>query len=191
VGIASQSRAGVRAPNSLGPWLVSQAGLAGSTSTGCSLPEFTWRSCWALPALRFTRAAALKRSPSTRPSSTAWPSRGSTTCWGDDSPTMGGGGTPFENVGGRLAAEMAQQASALSETGRIRQGHGKVLAAATGARGAAPAGGPVSATAPGIGAGFFGTKGKGKSFIYVVDMSGSMYGDRFARAKSELIKVDQ
>jgi hypothetical protein len=41
---------------------------------------------------------------------------------------------------------------------------------------------------PGLGAGFFGTQGKGQSFVYVVDMSGSMGGDRFRRAIAELMR---
>lgn len=36
------------------------------------------------------------------------------------------------------------------------------------------------------GGGFFGTAAAGKSFVYVVDMSQSMEGDRFRRAKAEL-----
>jgi hypothetical protein len=42
--------------------------------------------------------------------------------------------------------------------------------------------------APGLGVGFFGTQGKGASFVYVVDMSGSMAGDRFRRAIGELMR---
>jgi hypothetical protein len=41
---------------------------------------------------------------------------------------------------------------------------------------------------PGLGAGFFGSKGEGRTFVFVVDMSGSMYGQRFERAKAELIR---
>ncbi|HTI50793.1 MAG TPA: VWA domain-containing protein [Planctomycetaceae bacterium] len=41
---------------------------------------------------------------------------------------------------------------------------------------------------PGLGAGFFGTQGKGQSFVYIVDMSGSMAGDRFRRAIEELMR---
>jgi hypothetical protein len=40
---------------------------------------------------------------------------------------------------------------------------------------------------PGLGAAFFGSQGAGKTFIYIVDMSGSMYGGRFERARRELI----
>jgi hypothetical protein len=49
-------------------------------------------------------------------------------------------------------------------------------------------GGEGGGRAPGLGAGFFGAKGAGKSFVYVVDMSGSMKGERFRRALSELIR---
>ena len=38
----------------------------------------------------------------------------------------------------------------------------------------------------GLGAAFFGSQAAGKTFVYVVDMSGSMYGPRFERAKTEL-----
>ena len=38
------------------------------------------------------------------------------------------------------------------------------------------------------GIGFFGTYTEGKSVVYVVDMSGSMGGRRFSRAKQELVK---
>jgi len=41
---------------------------------------------------------------------------------------------------------------------------------------------------PGLGAAFFGSQAEGKSFVYVVDMSGSMFGPRFERAKTELCK---
>jgi len=57
-----------------------------------------------------------------------------------------------------------------------------------GGSGGGSGGGTGIGQGPGIGAGFFGTKGAGKSFIYIVDMSGSMYGDRFTRAKAELVK---
>lgn len=40
----------------------------------------------------------------------------------------------------------------------------------------------------GLGAGFFGSKGEGRSFVYVVDMSQSMAGGRFRRAIAELIR---
>jgi uncharacterized protein with von Willebrand factor type A (vWA) domain len=39
-----------------------------------------------------------------------------------------------------------------------------------------------------MGPGFFGTQGEGRSFIYIVDMSGSMGGDRFQRAIAEMIR---
>jgi len=40
---------------------------------------------------------------------------------------------------------------------------------------------------PELGAAFFGSQGAGKTFVYIVDMSGSMYGARFERARKELI----
>ena len=40
---------------------------------------------------------------------------------------------------------------------------------------------------PGLGAAFFGSQGAGKTFVYIVDMSGSMYGARCERARKELI----
>ncbi len=41
---------------------------------------------------------------------------------------------------------------------------------------------------PEVGIGFFGTRGSGRSVVFVVDMSGSMEGARFIRAQQELIK---
>lgn len=38
----------------------------------------------------------------------------------------------------------------------------------------------------GVGPGFFGAQGEGRTFIYIVDMSGSMAGKRFQRALAEL-----
>jgi len=106
---------------------------------------------------------------------------------GDDSPTMGGGGTPFE-TSSTLAADMAQQASELSELGEFAKMAMGGSGSGGGGSGGGTGGGSGTGHGPGIGAGFFGTKGAGKSFIYVVDMSGSMYGDRFSRAKAELVK---
>lgn len=103
---------------------------------------------------------------------------------GDNIPS--GGGTPFESSA-TLAAEMAQQASQLSELSEFAQGMAG-SGRGDGGSGGGSGGGTGVGQGPGIGAGFFGTKGAGKSFIYVVDMSGSMYGDRFNRAKSELSK---
>lgn len=40
---------------------------------------------------------------------------------------------------------------------------------------------------PGLGAAFFGSKGSGKTFVYIVDMSFSMEGSRFKRAIRELM----
>ncbi|MSR59432.1 MAG: VWA domain-containing protein [Planctomycetaceae bacterium] len=41
---------------------------------------------------------------------------------------------------------------------------------------------------PELAAGFFGSKGEGRSFVYVVDMSQSMAGARFRRALAELVR---
>jgi hypothetical protein len=106
---------------------------------------------------------------------------------GDDSLTMGGGGTPFETSSAQ-AAEMAQQASELSELGEFARMGMAGSNSGDGGSGGGSGGGTGIGQGPGIGAGFFGTKGAGKSFVYVVDMSGSMYGDRFTRAKAELVK---
>jgi len=100
---------------------------------------------------------------------------------------MGGGGTPFE-TSSTLAADMAQQASELSELGEFAKMGMAGSGSGGGGSGGGTGGGSGIGHGPGIGAGFFGTKGAGKSFIYVVDMSGSMYGDRFSRAKAELVK---
>ncbi len=101
--------------------------------------------------------------------------------------TMGGGGTPFQ-TSSNLAEEMAQQASQFSELGEFVKMGGGSSNSGDGGSGGGTGGGSGIGHGPGLGAGFFGTKGAGKSFIYIVDMSGSMYGDRFSRAKAELIK---
>jgi hypothetical protein len=105
---------------------------------------------------------------------------------GDDSLAMGGGGTPFETSASQ-AAEMARQASDLSDMGEFVRGVAG-SSGGDGGSGGGSGGGTGIGHGPGIGAGFFGTKGAGKSFIYIVDMSGSMYGERFTRAKAELVK---
>lgn len=46
----------------------------------------------------------------------------------------------------------------------------------------------VGELGPGGGVGFFGTSARGKSFVFVVDCSGSMQGSRFERAIKELRK---
>ncbi len=46
----------------------------------------------------------------------------------------------------------------------------------------------IGGTGTGGGVGFFGTTARGRSFVFVVDCSGSMQGDRFRRAVEELKK---
>jgi hypothetical protein len=48
--------------------------------------------------------------------------------------------------------------------------------------------GGMGGIGPGGGVGFFGTSARGRSFVFVVDCSGSMKGTRFQRAVSELRK---
>lgn len=57
-----------------------------------------------------------------------------------------------------------------------------------GGNGGTDGGGQGGGGPGGPGIGFFGAKAAGNSFIYVVDMSGSMQGGRFDRAISELIR---
>jgi hypothetical protein len=104
---------------------------------------------------------------------------------GKDTLDMGGGGKPFESA--LQAAEVGQQADldAMSEFLKIGMG---AAGSGDGGSGGGSGGGTGTGTGPGIGAGFFGTTGAGKSFVYVVDMSGSMTGRRFDRARVELKK---
>ncbi len=108
---------------------------------------------------------------------------------GDGSP-MGGGGTPFETASALQVAQMSEQSgelSALNELAKMgRDGSGNGDGGDGGGSGGGSGGGRGSGI--GLGAGFFGSKGAGKSFVYVVDCSGSMYGQRFRRAKEELVR---
>lgn len=110
---------------------------------------------------------------------------------GDDSLTMAGGGQPVDNANTALqAAELAQESrelAGLAEMARMGMAAG---GGGDGGDGGGSGGGSGGGRGPGIGlgAGFFGSKGAGKSFVYVVDCSGSMYGQRFKRAKDELVK---
>ncbi|HTI51703.1 MAG TPA: VWA domain-containing protein [Planctomycetaceae bacterium] len=113
---------------------------------------------------------------------------------GDDRPS-GGGGTPFETTANLQIVEMSQQAgetAALNELARLggQEGTDDGDGGEGGGRGGGSGTGTGRGKGPGIGlgAGFFGSKGKGKSFVYVVDCSGSMFGQRFVRAKSELVR---
>jgi von Willebrand factor type A domain len=105
---------------------------------------------------------------------------------GNDVPQMGGGGKPFESA--LQADDVGNRASdidAMKEFLKIGSGSNGI---GDGGSGGGSGGGTGTGTGPGIGAGFFGTTGAGKSFVYVVDMSGSMTGRRFDRAKAELVK---
>jgi hypothetical protein len=105
---------------------------------------------------------------------------------GNDIREMGGGGKPFEaalqtdDIGNRDSDIDAMKEFLKIGTGSTGTGDG--------GSGGGTGGGTGTGTGPGIGAGFFGTTGAGKSFVYVVDMSGSMTGRRFDRAKAELVK---
>jgi hypothetical protein len=83
------------------------------------------------------------------------------------------------------SAELSRQATDEAATRAL--GDLNALGFGTGASGDGT-GDEGGGRAPGLGAGFFGAKGAGKSFVYVVDMSGSMEGDRFRRAIAELIR---
>ena len=104
--------------------------------------------------------------------------------------------SPFETIGIEAAVEVAtpeNQISSIStltnsggdgefggEIDDLLGGNGKGSGEGTGDE----AGGVAD---PGLGAAFFGSQGAGKTFVYIVDMSGSMYGARFERARRELI----
>jgi hypothetical protein len=106
---------------------------------------------------------------------------------GIDSIEMGGGGKPLESVA-EDALSAQQDAAAPSFRDYPRMGISTEGGGGGGGEGGGSGGGTGTGVGPGIGAGFFGTKGAGKSFVYVVDMSGSMHGARFERAKKELIR---
>jgi hypothetical protein len=100
----------------------------------------------------------------------------------------GGGGTPFESA--LQPVEVSPQASGLNSLNELIKMSGGGAVGGDGGEGGGSGGGSGGGRGSGIGpgAGFFGTKGVGKSFVYVVDCSGSMYGHRFDRAKTELVK---
>ncbi|MBI3864398.1 MAG: VWA domain-containing protein [Planctomycetia bacterium] len=106
---------------------------------------------------------------------------------GVDAIEMGGGGDPLDSVAEEArSAQDAALAASFRDFPRIDGDNlgGK----GSGGEGGGAGGGTGTGIGPGIGAGFFGTKGAGKSFVYVVDMSGSMHGLRFERAKKELVR---
>jgi hypothetical protein len=107
---------------------------------------------------------------------------------GVDPKEMGGGGTPFESpLEGPLTAQDASQTpSAIGVA--LRAPLGEPGGGGDGGDGGGRGGGIGTGVGPGFGAGFFGTKAAAKSLVYVVDMSGSMTGARFERAKKELVK---
>jgi hypothetical protein len=106
---------------------------------------------------------------------------------GIDSIEMGGGGKPLESVA-EDAMSAQQAAEPVSFRDFPRMGVSTIGGGGEGGEGGGSGGGTGTGVGPGLGAGFFGTKGAGKSFVYVVDMSGSMHGQRFDRAKRELIR---
>ena len=104
--------------------------------------------------------------------------------------------SPFDHIGLEGAVEVAQPDTDLSALSGVMQpgGDGELSsdfaemlngsgAGAGCGAGAGDGGGPD----PGLGAAFFGSQGAGKTFVYIVDMSGSMFGARFERARKELI----
>jgi hypothetical protein len=108
---------------------------------------------------------------------------------GDDSLTMaGGGGQPLDTA--MQAAELSQQTGELTGLAELARMGIAAGGGGEGGDGGGSGGGSGGGRGPGIGlgAGFFGSKGAGKTFVYVVDCSGSMYGQRFKRAKDELVR---
>ena len=63
-----------------------------------------------------------------------------------------------------------------------------VAAALGGGGGPDGSGGGGGGSGLGGGVGFFGTRGEGRSFIFIVDFSGSMEGERLKRARKELVR---
>lgn len=96
--------------------------------------------------------------------------------------------------GGGQSAPMASQAVELSQLGGDAAAQSELDAMHTAlfgsgrGKGNGEGDGVGDGRGPGLGAGFFGSQGKGKTFVYVVDMSGSMTGERFRRAIAELMR---
>jgi von Willebrand factor type A domain len=107
---------------------------------------------------------------------------------------MGGGGTPSEKLEDQLPPTFdaifdAQPRDFVNKGfAPLIGGTGDSTGRGDGGEGGGRGGGTGTGVGPGIGAGFFGTTGAGNSFVYIVDMSGSMHGTRFERAKKELIR---
>lgn len=81
---------------------------------------------------------------------------------------------PIRDLAGGVSASKGMPVIGLSEGGSM-SGDWSQLAAAGGGGGSS-------------GASFFGLRARGRKFVYVVDYSGSMRGDRFAAAKRELVR---
>lgn len=92
-----------------------------------------------------------------------------------------------ESAGGSTGAQadlLAQQA-ANSAAAQAMRDH---LAGMGTGSGGGPGDGQGSGRGPGLSGAFFGTQTEGRTFVYVIDMSGSMAGRRFDRAKSEIVR---
>jgi hypothetical protein len=108
---------------------------------------------------------------------------------GADGLVAGGGGTPFEASLQPLdVTPQSGDLNALNELVRMSGGAGGPGGDGGEGGGSGGGSGGGRGSGVGLGAGFFGAKGAGKSFVYVVDCSGSMTGHRFERAKTELVK---
>jgi len=108
---------------------------------------------------------------------------------GDGNDADAGGGNPLEQA--IESAGMSAESRELADLGEAARIGMSGTASGDGGEGGGSGGGSGGGNGPGIGLGahFFGTKGAGKSFIYIVDMSFSMTtGRRFERAKGELVK---
>jgi hypothetical protein len=101
----------------------------------------------------------------------------------------------FDKILDGPAVEVAQDTSAIDSqaawvpeqsanaTAALALGDLDRLGSGSGAREGEGGGGGVE-----LKAGFFGSQSEGRSIVYVVDMSGSMRGRRFDRARSELVR---
>lgn len=100
-----------------------------------------------------------------------------------DSVELSGSPPPAGQIDASSVLQQSADQAAAQALGQIRG-----LGFGQGGSGDGTGTGTGSGRAPGPGAGFFGSQGQGKTFVYVVDMSASMSGERFRRAISELIQ---
>ncbi|MFN0051975.1 MAG: VWA domain-containing protein [Planctomycetales bacterium] len=105
------------------------------------------------------------------------------------------GDEQLENIMGAPAVEISASSPADQAAQQAQQAADAAAADAAasldrlGLAGTGTGDGSGGGSTPGLGAGFFGAKGEGRSFVFIVDMSSSMTGDRFRRAVAELAKA--